>query len=245
MSPFSPSWILRNTVATVLALLIGLAVAVLVGLFVAAEAPGGTRDLRAYQAAPRCPAAPAAPAECRWTQEFTASGIELTSSRSKSDRVLLTGADGVKRETFYSNHAVLTDLEEGDRVTGTVWRGLVTEIAAKGDSQKTQDAPADMRARLLIMALITIPAALLMTAACGWRLCRHRAAPTPGMIATLGLAPGLFGGGLVSALFSGPAESFWRTLIAWLVITAVLAAVARFYVTQKRTPATAPATPGG
>ncbi|GAB2849496.1 hypothetical protein GCM10027176_60790 [Actinoallomurus bryophytorum] len=237
-----PTRILRSAVGTVLTLLFG-ATLVLIGvILVTWIAPGGARDLHAYEAAPRCPAAPAAPAECRWTQEFTVSGVRLTRSRSESDRAFLTGADGVRRETFYDSRGpVLDALDEGDRVTGTIWRGFVTEIAAEGDSQKTQDAPADMRARGLIGALLTVPCGLLMTAACAWRLLRRRAVPdpTPGMVAALGLAFALFAGGLISPVLLGKnGENLWMVAAVWLPIAILMAAAARLYVTRKRAPET-------
>jgi hypothetical protein len=170
------------------------------------------------------------------------SGVRVTNSKSKLNRAFLTGADGVRWETFYSSAGpVLDRLDEGDRVTGIIWRGMLTEIAEGGSSQKTQDAPADMRARILIGALIIIPTGLLMTAACAWRLCcRAAPAPTPGMVVTLGLAFALFFAGLVSPLLLGKrGENFWMVAAVWLPIAALMTAVARIYVTQKRAPDTA------
>jgi hypothetical protein len=241
----SPTRILRSIVGTVLTLLFGVALVAFAVVLLTTVAPGGDRDLHAYQAAPRCPAAPSAPAECRWTQEFTVSGVRLTHSKSKPNRAFLTGADGVRWETLYSSNGPIVDtLDEGDLVAGTIWRGRLTEIAAEGASQKTQDAPADMRARALIAALIIIPSGLLMTAACAWRLRRRRAAPvpTPGMVATLGLAVALILAGYISPILLGKrGEDFWSVAAVWLPIAALMAAVARVYVTQKRARDTAAA----
>ncbi|GAA3929551.1 hypothetical protein GCM10023085_08660 [Actinomadura viridis] len=237
MAVLSLAWILRRTVATVFTLLAGVALMALAAFLVATVAPDGVRDLRAYEAAPRCPAAPSGPAECRWTQEFTVSGVRLTKKRSESNRAFLTGPDGARWETFYSsNGPVLDGLGEGDRVTGTVWRGLLTEISAGGTSQETHDAPADMRARVLILALIVVPSGLLMTVATVWRLCRRRAAaePTPGMRATLGLGFSLFFAGLFSPLLlGGRGENVWLVAAVWLPIAAVMAIMARAYATRK------------
>ncbi|GII57585.1 hypothetical protein Pth03_59740 [Planotetraspora thailandica] len=244
MTPISITRILRSTVATVLTLLAGVALVVLAAFLVATIAPGGDRDLHAYEAAARCPAAPSAPAECRWTQEFTVSGVSLTQSRGKLNRVLLMSADGVRWETFYSSDGPVVDgIHKGDRVTGTIWRGLLTEIAAEGASQKTDDAPADIRTRVLILALIIVPTGILMTIACAWRLRRRAApAPTPGMVATLGLAFGLFFCGLFSPLpLVGRDENFWMVAAVWFPAAAILTAVARNYVTRKRTQDTAAA----
>jgi membrane protein implicated in regulation of membrane protease activity len=82
-----------------------------------------------------------------------------------------------------------------------------------------------------------------MTAACAWRLRRRRAAPvpTPGMVATLGLAVALFVAGLVSTLPLGTrGENFWMVAAVWLPVAALLAVVARVYVTQKRSPKAGP-----
>ncbi|MCP9953381.1 hypothetical protein [Actinomadura madurae] len=166
---------LGGTVATVLALLAAVAVAAITAYFVATEAPGGTRALDAYNAAPRCPAEPSAPAECRWTQEFTVSGVHRTAKRGELDRAFLTDADGVRWETSYTDTGpVLDDLGKGDRVTGTIWRGRLTEIAANGDTQDTSVAPADMRARFLIAALIVVPRPS------SWRPRAHGAWPAVG-----------------------------------------------------------------
>lgn len=242
MARLSLTRILRSTVGTVLTLLVGVGLVVLGVFFAATVAPGGLRDLRAYEAAARCPAAPSKPADCRWTQEFTVSGARrVKTGKSKANRVSLTSANGVRWEAFYdTGGSVLDRLEEGDRVTATIWRGIVTEIAAERASQKTFDAPADDRARVLILALIIVPSGLLMTAACAWRLCRRAApAPTPGMVATLGLAFGLCLAGLFCPLLLGNrGENFWLVAAVWLPIAAILTAVARGYVTQKRAPDT-------
>ncbi|MBA8952630.1 hypothetical protein ACFQU9_20860 [Actinomadura namibiensis] len=220
----------------VLTLLGGLALVVSAVALVAAGAPDGARDLRAYQAAQRCPAAPVAPAECRWTQVFTVSHIALTKSKSKSNRAVLTSADGARWETFYASRGpVLNGLDEGDRVTGTLWRGRLTEIAAAGASQETRAAPVDTRAGVLIGALIIVPPGLLMMATGIWRLRRRTSPPTPGMVATLGLAFGLLVGGLFCPVLVGDnGDEFWPVAAAWLAVAAVLAIVARLHVSQER-----------
>lgn len=239
MAHLSITQILRSVVATFCTLLAGLGLVVLGVALAVILAPGGTDDLRAYEAAARCPAVPTAPAKCRWTQEFTVSGVRLTHSRGKSNRAFLTSADGARWETLYSSDGpVLDGLHDGDRVTGTIWRGLLTEIAADGVTQVTEDAPADMRARVLIAALITVPSGLVMAAACAWRLGRRAAPdPMPGMVATLSLAFGLLLAGLCSPVLLGSrGETFWLVAAVWLPIAAILTAVARGYTTHQRTP---------
>ncbi|MEU6036244.1 hypothetical protein ABZ801_12620 [Actinomadura sp. NPDC047616] len=242
MANLSIAGILRSVIGTVVTLLVGVGLATLGIFFAVTQAPDGVRDLRAYEAAQRCPAAPSGPAECRWTKEFTVSGVRLTNKRGESDRVVLTDADGVRWETYYSSRVPLVDsLDEGDRVTGTIWRGRLTEIAADGESQRTHEAPANLRARFLILALITVPSGLLMAASCLWRLARRASDPTPGMVATLGLSFGLFFGGLFTPLLTAGSreENFWLTAAVWLPIAAIMTAVARVHVTQKRAAADA------
>src|SRR5690606_40279717 len=71
---------------------------------------------------------PDAPAECRWTQEFTISDIYLTKARNADNSAVLTDADGTEWETTYSSRGpVLNQLDEGDRVTATLWRGRVID----------------------------------------------------------------------------------------------------------------------
>lgn len=85
---------------------------------------------------------------------FTVSHIELTKSRAKANRAVLTNANGARWETFYASRGpALNRLDEGDRVTGTLWRGRLTQIAAAGASQETRAAPVDARERVLIGGL--------------------------------------------------------------------------------------------
>ncbi|MFB9838383.1 hypothetical protein [Actinoallomurus acaciae] len=233
-SPFGGG-VLRSVVTTVLILSCAVAAVSSVALLVVAEAPGGVRDLRAYQAAVRCPAAPSAPADCLWTQEFTVSGVHLARGRNDSFRTSLTGPDGARWTPSYtSGGPLLYGIGAGDRVTGTIWRGMLTEIASGEVSQRTTDAPADMRAQIIVLAVVVIPPGLLMAAACVWRLCRLRAAPTPGMVATMGLALGLFFGSLLCLLLLGDrAEDLWWTGGAWLLMATLSTVVARVYVGQK------------
>ncbi|NKZ06531.1 hypothetical protein [Actinomadura latina] len=81
------------------------------------------------------------------TQQFTVSELHLTYKRGELDRAILTDAHGTEWETAYTDTGpVLGDMDEGDRVTGTIWRGRVTEVAMNGDSQDTETAPDDLRA---------------------------------------------------------------------------------------------------
>lgn len=242
MGHVSLAGLLRSTVGTVLALLACTGLVALMAALAVTHAPDGTRDLDAYNSAPRCPSAPSAPAECRWTQEFTVSDVRRTFKKGKLDRATLTDSNGTDWKTEYvTNGPVLDDMDKGDRVTGTIWRGRVTEVAMNGDSQATEAAPDDLRARFFIGALIVIPPSLLMGAVCVWRLgsrWAHRHAPqdpTPGMTAALGLAVAGYFTGLASALLTSAAgENVWAVAAVWLPLTAVMAVATRVYVVQKR-----------
>ncbi|MGK5550860.1 hypothetical protein ACSNOI_04535 [Actinomadura kijaniata] len=204
-------------------------------------APDGDRDLRLYRAAARCPAAPSGPAECRWTREFTVVAVDLTTSRSSSSSVRLRDASGSERKVATTKD-LLTGLDRGERVTGTIWRGRIAEISADGKTRKTADAPDDLRARVLIGALILAPPGLLAMVAATWRLVRfRRPEPTPGMVATLGLAFALGFIGLLSPLFAGGGEEdFSATLVPWLIMASIALVVAIGYAAHLRSENTRP-----
>ncbi|TDC83617.1 hypothetical protein [Actinomadura sp. 7K507] len=257
MAHLSPAGILRSTITTFVNLLVGVALVAVSAVLLAMLAPDGRLDVDAYKAATPCAAAPAADvagtaasAECLWTQEFTVSAISMKQTRSESMSAVLTGPDGDRWRTRYSSAGpVLDGLDEGDRVTGTVWRGRLTEIAAGGDSQRTHAYPADMRTRALIGALVMMPSGLLMTALCTWRLSRRRSTPeaTPGMVATLGLAYAFFCAGLLSpvAVAGMEEEKAWPVAAVWLPMAALLTAGARYYVKRKRVSADGDGLTGG
>jgi len=206
---------LRRHYRTVLVLLVSaILVAVAVGLFVRAL-PDGDREVREYEAAPACTAAPQGPAECRWTQEFTVSDIYLTKARHDDNTAVLTAADGTRWETSYGSRGpVLNQLDEGDRVTATLWRGRIVEISAHGRTQETDDAPVDLIRHRFTLVLAVVPPGLLVAAACVWRLARRDLpAPTRGMAATLMLACALILVGILAPIWSatGPtASGRWR-----------------------------------
>ncbi|MFB4319011.1 hypothetical protein [Actinomadura sp. 21ATH] len=240
MAHASAPWILRSRVMSLLILLGALAAAGGMAFAAATEAPGGDRDLRAYRAAAPCPPGAAVPfeaTECRRTQQYTVAAVHLTRKRGELDRTVLTDAHGARWEAAYtSRKPVLQLLSEGDRITGTLWRGRLVEIAAEGETQMTDAGPDDMRARLLIGALLVIPPALVAAAACAWRLARLAADPTPGMAATLALAGGLLVGGIFTPLVlaAGEEERFWPVAAAWLPMAAIMTIAARAYVLRVR-----------
>lgn len=191
--------ILDKTVTTLFLLLGGVAVVGVATDLGTVVAPDNVRELHAYEAAPRCSTAPQTPAACRWTEEFTVSDIHVVPEYMRGDRkAVLTGASGARWNTGYPHSGpVLDRLDEGDRVTGTIWRGRLTEITANGAAQETGRAPADGIGPD-ILALVLASSGLLVVVACAWRLRRRRA--TPGMEATIVLSIGLLIVGLFSAV---------------------------------------------
>lgn len=238
MAHLSLRGILNSTSMTVLNLVAGIGLVALAAGLLLAYVPDGDRDLRAYESADRCPSAPQKPADCRWTAEFTVSDVRLTHKKSESDSALLTDADGDTWETSYAKRGpVLGGLDKGDQVTGTVWRGRLTEISTGDASQRTQAAPADMRTRILIATLMFGPTGVLMTLVCAWRLLRRRSAPeaTQGMVSALGLAFSLVLAGLFTPLLaSGGGENFSTILAVWLPIAALMTIATCAYTAVKK-----------
>jgi hypothetical protein len=201
------------------------------------DVPHGDRDLHAYESAARCPDAPSAPAECLWTEEFTVSDVHAIRSYQRgTSTAVLTSASGARWETrFPGGGPVLDRISDGDRVTGTIWRGRVMAIAADGASQETDLAPGDMRERSLGIALAIVPSGVLLLIGAVWRLVRRRG--TAGMDAVVGLAVLLPLLAIVSALVVGivlnllwpSVESFWPFAAVYLLCGGFLAVAARRY----------------
>jgi hypothetical protein len=231
-------------VTTVFALVGGVALVGAATELGAVVAPDNVRELHAYEAAPRCSAAPSTPAECRWTEEFTVSDVHVVRNYQKGERTaVLTRASGARWNTqFNQSGPVLEQLDEGDRVTGTIWRGRLTEITAKGAAQQTRWAPAGGGGPD-ILALVLASSGLLVIVACAWRL-QHRRA-TRAIEATLALGVGLLFVGLFSAvtlfvlaIFLPPsvADNFWLFAAVFCAGAAWLAVVERRSLRAPRTP---------
>ncbi|WP_328997542.1 hypothetical protein OHA18_24100 [Kribbella sp. NBC_00709] len=211
--------ILDRTVTTVFVLLVGVALVGVAADLGAVMGPDDARELHAYRTAPHCSTAPSAPAECRWTEEFTVSDVDVVPEYKRGDRrAVLSRPSGASWTVgFNRSGPVLEKLHEGERVTGTVWRGRITGITADGAAQETQKAP-DGATGPDLFALILASSGLLAVGASAWRLRRRRAAPTRAMEATFVLSIGMLPLGLFtvgSPLFLSVflpvsvAENFW------------------------------------
>ncbi|MEV0786246.1 hypothetical protein AB0I52_25470 [Streptomyces sp. NPDC050423] len=106
--------------------------------------PDSRGRLHEYRTAETCPARTVIPRseDCLRKLAFT---VESTRNTPKHIEATLLGPDPYPRTaiSFGDSGPVLSELEPKDRITGTVWRGHVVEIA-KGDSrQVSADAPRD------------------------------------------------------------------------------------------------------
>lgn len=233
MARFSPAWHLNTAVAAALVLAGGIGAVIVTGRLVQDDAA-----LAAYREAARCPAAPTVAAECRWSRQFTVTEIRHFKRRNQQNGVVLVAADGSRWETSYAADGPVFDhLSDGDRVTGTIWRGMVTEIAAVGATQETMNAPADLRKRYQVGAMILVPGLPLAVVAGGWWLVllARRGRSTAGLHATLGLAPGLIVCGMFSPALAGESGDDPMTVVLiWAPMAVIATIVARVYVAYKR-----------
>ncbi|TDC90766.1 hypothetical protein [Actinomadura sp. 7K507] len=234
---------IRSAAGAIFFLLVGLGmVAGAVGALVA-YLPDGVRDLRAYEAATPCRTVPIEPADCLWKQEFTVTEVDDPRGRGRGRYTILTDADGDRwRSTYGDTVPVWGGLAEGDRVTGTIWRGTLTEISKGGATQSTSEAPADMRARSAVLALILLPSGLSLAIVSGWRFARRRASPTltPGQSASFWLSFGLLMAGLISPIpaallpYGSELGHAGFTALVWLAIAGLGAGLARLHTVRER-----------
>lgn len=230
----------RSTAGAICCHLLGLGMVAGAVAGLAAELPDGDRELRAYQSATRCPSAPSEltePADCLWTYPFIVDEVDASPrGRGNPPYAILRGPDGDNRKaTFANSDPVLETLSRGDRVTGTMWRGTLTEIEAGGASQTTAEAPADMVARIAVLAMILIPSGLVLMAASAWRLATRRAHPdlTPGQRATFALSLWFLMTALLAPLpasllpYDGEAQHALLTAAIWLPVAVIMIIVAR------------------
>ncbi|WP_017538361.1 hypothetical protein [Nocardiopsis halophila] len=232
MLPVAPSRILRSAVASVLALACGLAMLGGSAYDLAVNLPDGDRENRAYLEAEPCASPPGGPADCLWEQEFTASDIVTERGRGARNELTLTAVDDPRFQTrTHAPRSILRRLEEGQKVTGTVWRGLPREITAGGDPGRTGHYPVDQRRNSLFLALVLAPGGLVVTAVCALRLVRRRA-PTRPMAAALGLGLALPVAGLIMPMFLGDLQDrWWGVLLVWSVLAVLMTLTAWVYAT--------------
>ncbi|MFB6782899.1 hypothetical protein ACFCX0_37520 [Streptomyces sp. NPDC056352] len=99
---------------------------------------------REYKAAEACPARTVIPRseDCLRKVTFTVEGTRKT---PKHMRANLLGPEPFPRMVvpFGDPGPVLSGLQRGDRVTGTVWRGVVVVVAEGDVRQNSADAPRD------------------------------------------------------------------------------------------------------
>ncbi|MEU3839346.1 hypothetical protein AB0E88_04870 [Streptomyces sp. NPDC028635] len=71
--------------------------------------------------------------------------VQATSTTRRKMRATLLGPRPLSRVVvaFGDRGPVLSELGKGDRITGTVWRGVVVEVAHGDDRQTSADAPRD------------------------------------------------------------------------------------------------------
>lgn len=227
MASVAPSRILRSTVASVLALVCGLAMLGGAAWGLAGNLSDGQRENRAYLQAEPCASPPEGPADCLWEQEFTASDIITERGRGGRNELTLTAVDDPRfRTRTRAPRSILRRLEEGQTVTGTVWRGRPREIAAGGAPGRTGHYPVDRRRSSLIMALILAPGGLVVTTVSALRLVRRRA-PTRPMAAAMGLGQALPVAGLIMPMFLGDLhDRLWAVFLVWSVIAGLMALTA-------------------
>ncbi|MFJ5264567.1 hypothetical protein ACIQAC_29325 [Streptomyces sp. NPDC088387] len=128
--------------------------AVLVGLAVVAAfagfsvfttwLPGDAARYRDYSAAGKCPAGSEASAVEDCLRDVTLT-VESVTNKRKNRAAVLTGPGPYTRmeSSFGDPGPVLSGLEKGERVTGTVWDGDVMVIAQGNLRQSTAEEPRD------------------------------------------------------------------------------------------------------
>ncbi|MEU6579106.1 hypothetical protein [Streptomyces sp. NPDC046805] len=213
----------------VVGLLSGLLGVVLL-VFVGLQLQDTVESDRALKTAVDCPSVPREPSDCLWRQPFTVSGIHLWSgSRSKGIHATLTPPGGSPWPTEFRNDGpVLFQLHDGDEVTGTIWRGQLVRISAKGARQATVNSPDTLPESRMALLVVCGPSCLLMALACGWRL-RRIGEPQwgRGMKYLLALAVGLAVAGVVAAVLTiKMALPLWSMPAIWLVPAALMTALA-------------------
>ncbi|WP_327320278.1 hypothetical protein [Streptomyces sp. NBC_01235] len=134
----------RNRLAGTALIALSLAAALICYFVFATWLPTDRTRYRQYKAAEACPARTVIPRpeDCLRKVTFTVEGTRKT---TKNMRATLLGPEPFPRMVvpFGDPGPVLSGLQRGDRVTGTVWRGVVVEVAEGDVRQDSADAPRD------------------------------------------------------------------------------------------------------
>ncbi|AYN40612.1 hypothetical protein D9753_18895 [Streptomyces dangxiongensis] len=143
-SPPPPPRAGRNRLVGAALLLSSLAAALTCHFVFTTWLPGDRALYREYEAAKACPARTVTPRseDCLRKVTFT---VEDTRKTPKYMRATLHGREPFPEMVvpFGDSGPVLSELERGDRVTATLWRGVVVVVAAGDDRQNSSDAPRD------------------------------------------------------------------------------------------------------
>ncbi|MFI9103210.1 hypothetical protein ACIGXA_22075 [Streptomyces fildesensis] len=143
--PPSPRWGAgRNRLVGAALLVLSLASALTCYFTFTTWLPSDRVLYREYQAAEACPARTVVPASEDCLRELTVT-VEGTHNTPKNMRATLLGPQPLGRVVvrFGDSGPVLSGLQTGDRVTATVWRGVVVVVAEGDTRQKSADAPRD------------------------------------------------------------------------------------------------------
>ncbi|GAA0436098.1 hypothetical protein [Streptomyces luteireticuli] len=216
---------LTNSATAILYLLAGVA-GVAASVWMACFwVPDEIADERAYRSAPAC-AQTSRTDDCVREREFTVSDVRL--GKKQHEATLTDSAGAARRVGFAGDGPLLSRLHDGDRVTGTVWRGAVQEIAAEGTKQETWARSANPPGADLAAAIGVGSAGLVLTAVCGWRLRQgaDRHEPTRRMRYLVRLALGLGLAGIAAAVLATSFDlGLWAGPALWALFAAPMAAL--------------------
>ncbi|MPY35325.1 hypothetical protein FNH09_30040 [Streptomyces adustus] len=139
-----PSGVGRNRLVGATLIVLSLAAALACYFVFTAWLPTDRTLYREYKAAEACPARTVVPRSEDCLRKVTFA-VESTRDARKHKTAILLGPDPFPRMVvpFGDSGPVLSGLHQGDRVTGTVWRGVVVVIAEGDAQQNSSDAPRD------------------------------------------------------------------------------------------------------
>jgi len=123
-----------------------LAAVVILGLGVAMalQIRGALERERDFHAAPPCASVPVKASGCLWKQDFTVKTAAMhRGERGRSPEAELLLPSGKPwRVTFLRTEPVMSEMDQGDKVTGLIWHGEAVEVQDTGGRrQQTSDGP--------------------------------------------------------------------------------------------------------